>query len=63
MTSQELKQARAVLGITQAELAQKLHLSTNTVARYEMPSNHGRYQIPHWVSNTLRLWLATGHAD
>lgn len=59
MTNREFRAAREKLGITQKQLARKLYLSENTIARYEMPSNNnGRYPIPHWVVQWMRVWVA-----
>lgn len=45
MTSRELKIARAVLGLTQAELAEILEIATNSISRYET----GAQPIPKTV--------------
>ena len=58
MTGSELAEARRLLGYTQGQLAKALGVSVNTIARYEMPSNNGRYPVPHWVMLVVGLWLA-----
>ena len=56
MTSLQLKQVRKQLGPwTQAQLAEKLTVSANTVARWE--SCAGKFPIPKWVAMILALWL------
>lgn len=56
MTGTELKAIRTRLGYTQASLAQKLKKSPTTIARWEMPSNAGRYPVPTWASIILTFW-------
>ena len=56
MTSLQLKQVRKQLGPwTQAQLAEKLGCSSNTIARYE--SCAGKYPIPRHVAMILAMWL------
>ena len=57
MTGHELKEARKTLGMTQAQLAEALDVSPNTIARYEQPK--GGYPIPKWVGIVLDLWVNT----
>lgn len=52
MTPTELKQLRALLGWTQARLAQELGVHRNTVARWEM----GLWPIPLGYAKLIRLW-------
>ena len=56
MTGTELKALRTQLGYTQATLAEALDASPSTVARWEMPSNAGRYPVPTWAGIILTLW-------
>lgn len=57
MTGPELKAARLTLGLTQAGLAERAGLSVGTIARYEMPSNQGRFAVPKWLPALLAFWL------
>ena len=56
MTSLQLKQVRKQLGPwTQAQLAEKLGCSSNTIARYE--SCAGKYPIPRTIEILVNLLL------
>jgi transcriptional regulator with XRE-family HTH domain len=57
MTGPELRALRQRLGLTQAQCAERLGLSLNTVARYEMPSNQGRFPVPETVAQLMRMWV------
>ena len=50
MTPDELKAARAALGLTQVGLAAVFGVHKDTVARWEQ----GRYPVPHWLHVALR---------
>jgi len=54
MRSDELKLHRVSLGLTQVELAMVLEVHEDTVARWEMPKNAGRYPVPKWVAREMR---------
>lgn len=58
MTGKELQTIRRSLGLTQAQLAERLELSPNSIARYEMPSNTGQYPVPKWLAREMN-WLIT----
>ena len=58
MDSEQLKQARKALGVTQARLAEQLGVTVGTVARWEMPANLGRWPVPHWAIRELRRVVA-----
>ncbi len=49
MKPQELKRARAALGLTQAGLAEKLGVTKNTVARWEI----GARRIPELAARLI----------
>ena len=57
MTGPELKTRRLALGLTQAGLAEALHVSPVTIGRYEMPSKGTRYPIPWWIEGQLQILL------
>jgi transcriptional regulator with XRE-family HTH domain len=50
MTGIELQTIRKHLGLTQKELAARLEIAHNSLARYEMPANGGRFPVPKWVA-------------
>lgn len=56
MTGHELMQIRISLGYTQAALARAVGLTPNSIARYEMGSNCGRYPVPRWLALIVDLW-------
>ena len=49
MTRDELRAARAALGMSQPDLAEVLGVSVPTIKRYEL----GEYPIPHWMDLAL----------
>lgn len=51
MTPTTLKQARAAMGLTQAQLAAKLRVTSTTVARWEQ----GVHPIPEWVDAFMEV--------
>jgi transcriptional regulator with XRE-family HTH domain len=51
VTGRELKKRRALLGLTQKELAERLGVSPNTVARWE----RGERQVPVLLLPALEL--------
>jgi len=51
MTSDELKTIRVSLNLTQKELAERVELSANSIARFEMGS--GKFPIPKWLVREL----------
>ncbi len=57
MNAIELKQVRKALKLTQARLAEALEVTPNTVARWEMAANRGRYPVPKWVSREVNRLL------
>lgn len=63
MTNVELKALRRQLNLTQAALAEKLEISVNSLARYEMPSNQGRYTVPKWLVRELDRLLHDATLD
>jgi transcriptional regulator with XRE-family HTH domain len=58
MTSQELRRLRSGLGLTQAQLADKVGVTQNTVARWEI----GLRRIPEPVSRLLARLKTEGGA-
>lgn len=59
MTAKELKRTRAVMGLTQSDLAERLQLSWRTIARWES----GQVEIPYIADLALiGLTLTTGAA-
>lgn len=64
MTNEELKHIRThYLKLTQAALAETLEISVNSLARYEMPSNQGRYKVPKWLARELARLLHDATLD
>jgi transcriptional regulator with XRE-family HTH domain len=59
MTSEELKDLRAELGLTQPELAKRLGVARNTVTRWEM----GIRGIPEPVARLLEFLRKEAHAS
>ena len=57
MNAYQLKAARKTLGYTQVELAEALDVSPSSIARWEMPSNTGKFPIPRYVDTIIALWL------
>ena len=57
MTNLELQSIRKALKLTQAALAEQLEVTPNTVARWEMEANRGRYPVPKWVSREVNRLL------
>lgn len=51
MTSEELKQARKELGLTQRELAQRLGVSRNCITRWEI----GMHRIPFLAGEMIKI--------
>jgi transcriptional regulator with XRE-family HTH domain len=57
MSGQELKNIRAVLGLSQKALALQLGKSRCTVSRWEMPNGSRAYPIPLSTQRHLNLLL------
>jgi DNA-binding XRE family transcriptional regulator len=57
MTPDQLKAFRARLGLTQAQLAEKLGVERNTVNRWEMGLLPIR-PLPLWLSSIFGVWLS-----
>lgn len=51
MTPAALKQARAAMGLTQAQLAAKLRVTSSTVHKWEQ----GVHPIPEWVDAFMEM--------
>jgi DNA-binding XRE family transcriptional regulator len=58
VTGQELKQVRAYLGLTQAEMAQKIGVTRNTVARWEV----GLRRIPEPIIRLVQFLAEKKHS-
>ena len=57
MTGIELQTIRRHLGLTQKELAARLEIAHNSLARYEMPANGDRFPVPRWVAREMNRLL------
>lgn len=51
MTLLTLKQARAAMGLTQAQLAAKLRVTSSTIHKWEQ----GVHPIPEWVDAFMEV--------
>lgn len=51
MTPAALKKARAAMGLTQAQLAAKLRVTSSTVHKWEQ----GVHPIPEWVDAFMEM--------
>lgn len=63
MNGDDLRVARKALGLTQDKIAEELGVSRNTYARYEMPSNGGRYPVPRPIELLMLLWVQAKEAS
>lgn len=51
MTPAALKQARAALGMTQRDLAEKMRVTSKTISSWE----RGEHPIPEWVDAFMEM--------
>lgn len=58
MTSAALTALRRHIGMTRRQMATKLAVSPNTIARWEMPGKGDRFPIPEAVAQLLRIWAS-----
>lgn len=60
MTPEEFRQARALMGLTQEQMAEALGRSVRTVQRFQYDEDDPRNsRIPAGVAKLVRRWVST----